>query len=182
LVFRRGDAPARPVDERGDDERAVCERELDGHCVARVVETERACLEDRRAAERVGGGGRRAAAEDDDGPPGFEQRVRGEGEADARRVGDLHAGEFDRRVRIVEKLYELIVVRAAHAVAVRVALDLDRVRIVGRHVGQNLVDDKRQTDLRCGVAGHLRAAIIGSDCRELDGADADRVDNARRIN
>ena len=161
LILRRGEARARAVHERVYKcDGAVGEREFDGHGIARVVEAERAGLQDECAAEVRVVCGRRAAAEDDDGPSGFERRVRGEGEADGRRVRDLHAGEFDGRVRIVEEFYELVVVRVANAVAVRIALDFRRRRVVGRNAREQFVDDERQAHVQSRVAGNSRAAIV----------------------
>ena len=174
LVFGRGRTPDRAVGERGDcGDRAVGERELERHSVAGVVEAERVGFQDQCAAEcwvvRRG----RAAAEDDDRPSGFERRVRGEGEAQGCGVGELHAGEVNRRVRVVEEFHELVVVRAAHPVAVRVALDLDGLGVIRRNVREDFVDDERQAHVKCHMAAGGCSSIVGGRRADVHHANAD---------
>jgi len=57
-------------------------------------------------------------------------------------VGDDDARDVNRRSRIVEKLDELVVIRIAHSVTIRIALDRRCRAVVCTHVGVDLVDDQ----------------------------------------
>jgi len=64
----------------------------------------------------------------------------------------LQAGEVGGRVGVVEEFDELVVVGAAHAVAVGVALNLGGLGVVGRNVREHFVDDERQAHAQCRAA------------------------------
>jgi hypothetical protein len=86
LVSRRDDVARGSVRDRGDDERAPGERETDGNGVARVVQTQRAGLEDEGAPELVGDGGPPVTAAIEKSPPGVERRCGEAGTTDGGRV------------------------------------------------------------------------------------------------